>query len=122
MKQCPNHPADHREFVTAVTEQHSWVVTPSGEMILDLGCDQMLRGPDNDNAWVCSACGAEAVDVVPIKVTISQGVATLEDGTTSDLAPIQAYMAGCYKNTAYPPYAEAADSLSRLTGINWRDQ
>jgi hypothetical protein len=121
MKQCPNHP-EHREFVTTVTEQHSWVVTPSGEMILDLGCDQVFRGPDDDNAWVCNICGAEAVDVVPVKVTISHGMSTLEDGTTIDLMPIQAYMAGCFRTTNYPPYAEAADSLTRLTGIDWRAQ
>lgn len=55
-------------------------------------------------------------------VTIAEGVATLEDGTTIALAPIQDYLAGCYGTTGYQPYAEMADDLTRLTGIDWREQ
>lgn len=58
----------------------------------------------------------------PRLVTIAEGIATLEDGTTIKLAPIQSYLAGCYSTTGYQPYADMADDLARLTGINWREQ
>lgn len=54
--------------------------------------------------------------------TIEDGVATLEDGTTVNLAPIQEYLAGCFHTTGYRPYASMADNLTRLTGIDWREQ
>jgi len=53
-------------------------------------------------------------------VTIENGVATLEDGTTIDLAPIQEYLGGCYQTTKYQPYADMADDLACLTGLAWR--
>lgn len=56
----------------------------------------------------------------PRLVTITEGVATLEDGTKIELTPIQDYLAGCYSTTGYQPYAEMADDLTRLTGIDWR--
>lgn len=56
----------------------------------------------------------------PRLVTIAEGIATLEDGTKIELTPIQDYLAGCYSTTGYQPYAEMADDLTRLTGIDWR--
>ena len=121
---CPNHPGhpDHRAFVTTVTEQHSWIVTDRGECIRDLGCDQLLQGPDSGNAWVCHSCGAEAVEAKAMNVTFYQGQATLEDGTQVNLLEIQEYLAGCYSTTGYAPYAEMADKLALLTSVNWRAQ
>lgn len=53
-------------------------------------------------------------------ITIENGIATLEDGTTINLAPIQEYLGGCYQTTKYQPYADMADQMALLTGVDWR--
>lgn len=66
--------------------------------------------------------GMHEIEAPTRLVTITEGVATLEDGTTIDLAPMQDYLAGCFTTTGYQPYADMADQLARLTGIEWREQ
>lgn len=59
------------------------------------------------------------VDGGGVLVHIFNGKAHLPDGSTVDLKQIQDYMAGCFENTGYKPYAETAHQLSKLTGIPW---
>lgn len=58
-------------------------------------------------------------DGAGVLVHIFNGKAHLPDGGTVDLKQIQDYMAGCFENTGYKPYAETAHQLSKLTGIPW---
>ncbi len=37
------------------------MVNQSGEFVRDLGCEEVVSGPDRGNLWTCAACGKSAV-------------------------------------------------------------
>lgn len=52
-----------------------------------------------------------------ITVSITDGIATLPDGTTVDLKEIQATCNGVFQETGEEEYMQACDNLSLLTGL-----
>jgi len=58
---CPNN-IQHKEFVTTAYEMHGWKVDKNGNYIeTKEECVQVVSGPQKENIWTCSICGAEAI-------------------------------------------------------------
>lgn len=51
------------------------------------------------------------------KISMDSGLATFEDGTYVDLLEVQAAINGAFQEHGDQEYAEAADTLSRITGL-----
>ncbi len=57
---CPVNP-DHKTFVTTAHVMEEWKVDEHGEFIEVTMTLQVDVGPDPDNIWCCSECGAQAM-------------------------------------------------------------
>lgn len=61
--QCPNHCKDST-FLTAAHVMQEWEVDKNGAFLaVNEGCLQTTHGPDRDNNWRCTKCGAFAREV-----------------------------------------------------------
>lgn len=57
---CPTSPG-HRRFATTIHVMQTVEVAPNGDFIEELtSCDEVTHGPDPDNTWTCTTCGAQA--------------------------------------------------------------
>lgn len=56
---CPNNP-EHKAFTTIAHVTEEWLVDQDGNFIMSHGCLETVHGPDRDNIWSCSRCGAPA--------------------------------------------------------------
>ena len=55
---CPN--GCDSTFSTTAHVAQDWEVDSFGNFVDNLGGEQTIHGPDNDNIWTCLKCGAEA--------------------------------------------------------------
>ena len=51
------------------------------------------------------------------KLSMDSGIATLEDGTYVNLLEVQAVINGAFQEHGNQEYADAADALSKVTGL-----
>ena len=68
---CPRCGGTTFETVAHITQ--TWKVDEYGNFLLALSeCDEVTHWPDNDNIWVCSACGTEGLlyskDYAPLAI------------------------------------------------------
>lgn len=58
---CPNNP-NHKTFITCAHVKQYWKVDEHGNWIstVDDSVETSI-GPNPDNIWTCSECGAEAI-------------------------------------------------------------
>ena len=58
---CPCY-AEHKEFITKAYVVQDWKVDNKGNWIETINdATETTTGPDIDNVWTCSVCGAEAI-------------------------------------------------------------
>ena len=55
---CPNH--CEAPLSTTAHVVQTWKVDPFGTFIEEISTDMTVHGPDNENIWECTECGAEA--------------------------------------------------------------
>ena len=55
---CPN--GCDSTFSTTAHVTQDWEVDAFGNFVNNLGGEQTIHGPDNDNIWTCQECGSEA--------------------------------------------------------------
>ena len=89
---CPKSP-NHGNFITTAHVVEEWVVDSKGGFCsLAEKALEVTHGPDRDNVWSCLDCGTQAVfeeeqseeSKAPVTalITVTDGIATFEDGTT----------------------------------------
>lgn len=57
--QCPNDP-QHSQFHTTACVSQTWLVDKDGNFLDEVSNDDVVTGPDVNNVWTCSICGARA--------------------------------------------------------------
>lgn len=57
---CPK--CGGKDFYTTAHIMQEWLVNENGDFVsVATECLEITHGPDDDNIWTCTMCGAEAV-------------------------------------------------------------
>jgi len=109
---CPNG-CKNATFSTTAHVMQNWDVDALGNFIACTNdCDQVDKGPDNDNVWFCNACGAEAEMVACYHTEIELPVFRSSSGSEVTM-PVDLYV------EAHTALGKSPRAFIRKPGVSW---